>query len=159
MNTRALNSLADLICRAQEQGKRTPMGIAMAIDSAGRHMSPEVAVELEALRVRVAELQAERHTTNEALDDVVRELRVSYAERARRETRPAWRHAWELLARAEESERVADALLAPKVKRRADGVTRAVAASEGPREPDGEFYAAVHHDYRTGRDWPGLGGA
>lgn len=54
MNTKALNSLADLICRAQEQGKRTPMGIAMAIDSAGRHMSPEVAAELHDLRTRLA---------------------------------------------------------------------------------------------------------
>lgn len=49
MNSKALNSLADLVCRAQEQD-RTPMGIAFAIDSAGRHMSPETAAELEQLR-------------------------------------------------------------------------------------------------------------
>lgn len=75
MNTKALNSLADVICRAQEQD-RTPMGIAFAIDAAGRHMSPEVAQELAALRAEVAALRAERHSTNEALDDVVRELRA-----------------------------------------------------------------------------------
>jgi hypothetical protein len=57
MNTRALNSLADVICRAQNNGKRTPMGIAFAIDSAGRHMTPETAAELERLRARVAELE------------------------------------------------------------------------------------------------------
>ncbi|MFI8278566.1 hypothetical protein ACIGBH_27570 [Streptomyces sp. NPDC085929] len=57
MNTKALNSLADLICRAQEQD-RTPMGIAFAIDAAGRHMTPDVAAELARLRARVAELEA-----------------------------------------------------------------------------------------------------
>ncbi|NUO43705.1 MAG: hypothetical protein HOV82_16910 [Streptomyces sp.] len=76
MNTKALNSLADLICRAQENGKRTPMGIALAIDSAGRHMSPELAAELERLRSQVAELLAERHVTNEALDDAVQARRA-----------------------------------------------------------------------------------
>ncbi|MGW2550634.1 hypothetical protein [Streptomyces sp. NPDC001635] len=54
MNTKALASLADLICRAQENGKRTPMGIAMAIESAGRHMSPEAMVEMHDLRTRMA---------------------------------------------------------------------------------------------------------
>ena len=57
MNTKALNSLADLICRAQENGARTPMGIAMAIESAGRHMSPEVAVKLHDLQARVDEVE------------------------------------------------------------------------------------------------------
>jgi hypothetical protein len=87
VNTKALNSLADVICRAQENGKRTPMGIAFAIDSAQRHMSPETAPELEQLRARVAELETERHSTNESLDDAVQELR-------RRETGPAlpWAH-------------------------------------------------------------------
>jgi hypothetical protein len=58
VNTKALNSLADLICRAQEQD-RTPMGIALAIDAAGRHMTPETAAEVEQLRARVAELEAQ----------------------------------------------------------------------------------------------------
>jgi hypothetical protein len=56
VNTRALNALAGVICRAQEQD-RTPMGIAFAVDAAGMHMSPETAVELEQLRARVAELE------------------------------------------------------------------------------------------------------
>ena len=109
MNTKALNSLAALICRAQEQD-RTPMGVAFAIDSAGQHMSPETAAELERFRAlelgdtdgrvsaacgdpghptwlrakddtrrcpwcRVAELEAERHSTNEALSDAAEALR------------------------------------------------------------------------------------
>lgn len=60
MNAKALNSLADLICRAQESGRRTPMGIAMAIDAAGRHMSPETAAELERLREQVTKLEANK---------------------------------------------------------------------------------------------------
>lgn len=135
MNTKALNSLADIICRAEEAGKRTPMGIAFAIDAAQRHMSPETAAELERLRTErdryrtawrmartraistggaadryaarardaqealqhmlfaviasqlgrkaatdeIAALKAERHTTNEALDDAVQALRATSA--------------------------------------------------------------------------------
>ncbi|MER7814049.1 hypothetical protein [Streptomyces sp. NPDC096153] len=41
MNTKALNALADVICRAQANGKRTPMGIAMAIDCAQMFRHPE----------------------------------------------------------------------------------------------------------------------
>jgi len=93
MNTKALNELAALICRAQEQD-RTPMGIAFAVDAAGRHMSPEVAAELERLRARVDEVErkytfdtaelrrerdallAERHSTNESLSEAAEALRV-----------------------------------------------------------------------------------
>ncbi|MFF5589681.1 hypothetical protein [Streptomyces hygroscopicus] len=53
-DTKALTSLADLICRAQKQGRRTPMGIAMAIDAEQRHMTPEMAAELHDLRTRLA---------------------------------------------------------------------------------------------------------
>lgn len=88
MNTKALNSLAELICRAQENGKRTPMGIAMAIDSAQRHMSPETAAELERLRARVAELEAERHSTNESLADMTEALRAAQAPSAQQKPDP-----------------------------------------------------------------------
>ncbi|MFF7550880.1 hypothetical protein ACFZCU_45860 [Streptomyces canus] len=74
MNTKALNALADVICRAQEQD-RTPMGIAFAVDSAGLHMSPETAAELESLRSQVEALLAERHSTNESLDEAIQALR------------------------------------------------------------------------------------
>ncbi|WP_330349234.1 hypothetical protein [Streptomyces sp. NBC_00582] len=70
MNTKALNSLADVICRAQEQD-RTPMGIAFAIDSAGRHMSPETAAEMERLRAKVAELEATPTTVFRAQHDSI----------------------------------------------------------------------------------------
>ena len=136
MNTQALNSLAALICRAQEQD-RTPMGIAFAIEAAGRHMSPEVAAELEALRGRVAELLQERHETNEALDTAVQALRAlerpempdgitPFAPtQALRESDPGRRAAWRMLA---------------------------------DRSPEGEFHDVLHHPYTKPHDLPELGG-
>lgn len=67
VNTKALNHLAAVICRAQEQD-RTPMGIAFAIDSAGMHMSPEFKAELERLAAEVVQWQgaAAEHQTDAA---------------------------------------------------------------------------------------------
>ncbi|MGW0552320.1 hypothetical protein [Streptomyces altiplanensis] len=48
MNTKALNQLADVICRAQTLD-RTPMGIAFAVQSACLLQSPESAAELAQL--------------------------------------------------------------------------------------------------------------
>lgn len=63
MNTRAINSASGVILAAQQQG-RLAAGIALALDSAGLLMSPEIAAELEQLRARVSELeQAEPHGT------------------------------------------------------------------------------------------------
>lgn len=215
MNTKALNSLADLICRAQEQGKRTPMGIAMAIDSAGRHMSPETAdeleqlrrsvetnrvdgqrliraeqrraeleavldthrrddqAEIERLRKQVAELLAERHTTNEALDDAVQELR---ARRSLTDAEAAVM--WTKVDEATpghifkyEYQRIVRAALGAvgiplagadedETDESADRLTRLLAPTQALREvPDGEHYAATHREYRVGHDLPETGGA
>ncbi|HCA87542.1 MAG TPA: hypothetical protein DEQ61_19985 [Streptomyces sp.] len=51
---RAVNALADVICRAQKNGRRTPV-VEWLLD------------EVDALRARVAELEQERHTTNNAV--------------------------------------------------------------------------------------------
>lgn len=186
MNTKALNSLADLICRAQEQD-RTPMGIAFAIDAAGRHMSPEVAAELAALRAEVAALRAERHVTNEALDDAVQALR------ARRDDEPGGLYPpampWARLMDHEDLADFLDELAAAAIANvdagaalaeveKACGTWRLIAEAQyghntapGPdamtrtfvpvqalREPEGEHYAAVHHDYRISHDLPQAGG-
>lgn len=95
MNTAALNALAETILAAQTTD-RSPMGIAFAIASAGQHLTPETTAELARLRARmidletglpimqdallwaldrVAELEAERHTTNEVLSDAAERLR------------------------------------------------------------------------------------
>ncbi|MFK0140650.1 hypothetical protein [Streptomyces murinus] len=77
MNTRSVNAAAELIQAALRQG-RTAAGIALALEleSAQLLQSPERAVEFEQMRARVAELELERHSTNEALDDAVQELRA-----------------------------------------------------------------------------------
>ena len=180
MNTQALNSLAELICRAQGQD-RTPMGIAFAIDAAGRHMSPETAAELEALRAEVAALRAERHVTNEALDDAVQALRATEV-RGELGTLPAWlyqrflpggiaweyldaetREYWEHQARAVQRAVQRGGFKDPTL-RAEDDVTPQVQKLRSllavQREAvDGEHYAVVHHDYRKGRDLPEMGGA
>lgn len=93
MNTRSVNSAAGVILAAMQQN-RTAAGIAMALEAAGLLMSPEAARDMASvstdavqvaekavgelrreheesarLRARVAELEAERHATNDALAD------------------------------------------------------------------------------------------
>ncbi|KAB2975986.1 hypothetical protein F8R89_30730 [Streptomyces sp. SS1-1] len=128
MNTKAVNSAADVIHAALTQNRRA-ISIALALDSAQLLQSPETAAELERLRARVAELEAASEVDNETLDAAAEALRARpvaevYAERARHGT-PAERTAYRMLH--------ADAT-------------------------DGEHYAVVHHDYRLGHDLPETGG-
>lgn len=58
----ALNALAAVIAAAQMQGRQTPMDLAVAVDSAQMLMCPETAQDLERLRKRVAELEADSAT-------------------------------------------------------------------------------------------------
>jgi len=177
VNTQALNSLADLICRAQEQD-RTPMGIAFRIDAAGRHMSPEVAAELAALRVEVAALRDERHSTNEALSDAAERMR---ADRDRFETLRALCDAAEHVGivsggwfTVEAVRRAAAGAPLPKP----DAITKAFAPTQVLREdhrPSAEWVAEtfspkssgsledphdspLHRDWRIPHDLPELGG-
>lgn len=53
----ALNALATVIHRAMQTGRQTPMGLAVAVDSAQMLMCPETAEDLARLRKRVAELE------------------------------------------------------------------------------------------------------
>ncbi|MEU0671306.1 hypothetical protein ABZ330_00140 [Streptomyces sp. NPDC006172] len=180
MNTRALNSLADLICRAQEQD-RTPMGIAFAIDAAGRHMSPETAAELERLRSQVAALLEERHSTNESLSEVAEALRVQRDRIAELEGQRAalaarlragqrWKQGRtpplvteDFVSQDELRSIFGIPLTAPwdeaedaRAEQSADRLTRLFAPTQALRE--GEHYAVVHHAYRVGRDLPETGG-
>lgn len=84
---------------------------------------------LKKLKARVAELEAERHSTNEAKADAVQALRVnaapspSFAERAAAESDPGRRAAYRMLA-----------------------------------ESEGEFDSFLRHPYRVGHDLPETGG-
>lgn len=134
------------------------MGIAFAIDAAGRHMSPETAAELAALRAEVAALRAERQQTNEWVDDAAEALRADRDRVA------------ELVALLP-TEPLPKAMLSEGVARRAAwAVWERVAGVLGvvlPSHPvlflsvearDGEFHDALHHTYRTPHDLPELGG-
>lgn len=145
--------------------------------------------EVERLRTRLDEVQrkytfdtaelkrerdallAERHTTNEALDDAAEALRVQrdriaeleaelYTEQAQHRTTLEQRnaHANELLAlrggRATPYTATAEAHAQMR-----EGLTRYFAGQRDPSE--GEHEVFVHHDYRKGRDLdlPEMGGA
>lgn len=69
-DVRALTALADVICRAQQNGYVTPMGFAFAIDAAGMLASPETAAELVTLRARNAELEERIERRTNLLRDV-----------------------------------------------------------------------------------------
>ena len=57
MATRAVNAAARVLLAAIEQGRCTPTGLALALDSACLLNSPETARELARLRARFAELE------------------------------------------------------------------------------------------------------
>ncbi|MFE9936368.1 hypothetical protein [Streptomyces hirsutus] len=63
MHTRAINTAAGVLLAAMQQGRQTPTGLAIALDSACLLNSPETAAELERLRERstaaLSELGAE----------------------------------------------------------------------------------------------------
>lgn len=175
MNTRALNELAEVVRRAQAEGRRTPMGVAMAVESA----------VVEPLRARVAELEAERHTTNEALDDAVQELRARRDDEPTTDTLPAWLHwrfgkhgqRWDSLDADDRSywehhaaavrravarngfkpggNDAALALGAADVDRSADKLTGLLAPVQALREDEPDD--VLHHSYDTPHDLPAPG--
>ncbi|MFE2383953.1 coiled-coil domain-containing protein [Streptomyces misionensis] len=126
--------------------------------------------ERDAAMARVAALEAERHSTNEALNDAVQELR------ARREmptSRPlpdrdircgcghdgaehqhAGARCWAQLPR----ELGQPVRVCPCEEFRPVSVVESAARLVRYLAPEGEHYAAVHHDYRVSHDLPPLGG-
>ncbi|MFI0233088.1 hypothetical protein [Streptomyces sp. NPDC017086] len=58
MNTRLVNTAADVIARAMQRGRTLPAALAVALESAQLLQSPETAAELDRLRARIAELEA-----------------------------------------------------------------------------------------------------
>lgn len=114
-----------------------------------------VSEERERLRARVAELEAERHSTNEALDDAVQSLRAN----GDRLT------ALEAQAAAEECRCPEPAPLcegcpckchAGQAKASADKLTRLFAPTQALREDPHD--SPLHHAYRIPHDLPPLGG-
>ncbi|WP_405611186.1 hypothetical protein [Streptomyces sp. NBC_01508] len=60
MNVKRVSAAADVICAAMKNGKALPLSWAAALESAGLLQSPESADELQQLKARVAELEAQR---------------------------------------------------------------------------------------------------
>jgi plasmid replication initiation protein len=139
VNAKLVNSAAGVILAALQQN-RTAAGIALALDSAQMLMTPETAAELERLRARVAELLAERHSTNEALAD------VTVAERS----------ADKLTALFAPTQVLREELVAEAVTPRVQAMRALLdgqrAAVEDPHD------GPLHHSYRVPRDLPEMGG-
>ena len=125
--------------------------------------------QVEQLEARVAELEAERHTTNEALDDAVQALRERQVEREALVERMRAGQRWQ---RGRNPELVSENLISQSELREIFGIplmspwddedplTQTFAPTQVLREvPDGEHAAIVRHDYRVGRDLPETGGA
>ncbi|MDX2760790.1 hypothetical protein, partial [Streptomyces europaeiscabiei] len=139
-----------------------------AFVAAARSDVPELVAEVRRQAARIAELESERHSTNEALDDAVQALRT---DRERFETARALCDAADYAGITSggwftvEAIRKALGIAAPGPG--PDAVTtvfaeRAAAETDPGRRTawrmlaqdvmDGEHYGSVHHDYR-----PGLG--
>jgi len=94
VNAKRVAAAAGVLHGSQVKGKRTAAGLAADLEAACMLQSPETAAEQKQLRARVAELEAERRSTNEALDDAVQELerrrdRIAELERSASEYPPA----------------------------------------------------------------------
>lgn len=139
------------------------------------------------LRARVAELLAERHSTNEALDDAVQALRAGS------ELALPWAHEMPdgdlsgflndlvsaAMGRWRSEPEVPDRTVLADIEKvcadwrtpgegyrsdpepMPDAVSKVFVPVASLREPEGEHYPVVHHDYRPGlgRDLPETGGA
>lgn len=122
--------------------------------------------ELERLRARVAELEAERRSTNEWVDDAAEALRASrdrIAElEAEREALSERLRAGQVWRQGRSPELVSENFVSQSELRSifgipltppwGDGITRRVVPVQALREPEGEHYAHVHHPYTTPHD-------
>jgi len=115
----------------------------------------------EAAEARVAELEAERHTTNEALSDAAEALRANRDRIAELEaTRTGARsgdHSHPQTGDVTPQVQKLRALLAGQ-RSTQETDPRRRAAWRMLAEPEGEFHAYLHHPYRTGHDRPETGG-
>ncbi|MGI5443355.1 hypothetical protein ACQEV4_40275 [Streptomyces shenzhenensis] len=132
MNTRAVNAAAGVITAAMQQGRQTPAGIAIALDSARLLNSPEHAAEHEQVRTKFA---AAATTVAQLVLERGKQMKVENALRDR---------VAELEARLAKYERPADEdliayALTPKAETAADKLTRLFAPTQVLRaELDGE---------------------
>ncbi|MFJ6667481.1 hypothetical protein [Streptomyces sp. NPDC091383] len=169
MNTRSVNAAAGVIQAALAQG-RSAAGVALALESAQLLQSPERAAEFERMRAQIAELEAERHETNEALADVTVALRGAHEE-----TDPGACQGCGSLPEqwcpdcaacekgcfggfdGNECTHGNAPWRRPSAAESADRLTRLLAPTQALLEDPHD--SPLHHGYRLGRDLPQMGGA
>lgn len=105
--------------------------------------------EVESLRARVAELEAERHSTNEALSDAAVRMRVDRDRIAELEA---------LTPARIQTCRVCGAGYTYGQRCTTCEFKARMASELQARGLDGEHYPLVHHDYRVSHDLPETGG-
>lgn len=170
MNARLVNSAAGVVQAAMEQGRRTATGIAVALESAQLLMTPEIAAELERLRARVAELEAQRQADHGTWQHDLRTARsereataarIAGLESERHSTNEALDDAVQAL-RAKQEEPAPLIVGRPLPPRDAvedvtpDAITRRIAPTQALRED--RYDGPLHHTYRIPRDLPEIGG-
>lgn len=105
--------------------------------------------ECQRLRARVAELEAERHSTNKSVSEAAEQLRVDRDRIAELEA---------LTPARVQTCRVCGAGYTYGEPCSSCEFRKRMAAELQARGLDGEHYASVHHDYRVGHDLPETGG-
>lgn len=152
---------------------------AQALEDAGQLLDPEVADELVRLRARVAELLAERHSTNEApdgkyppalpwaalMDDEDLQEFLGDLLDSLNSNPPSTRavlaevektcSTWRLVAEAQHGHNTAPG----PDERPVNELTSVFSPVASLREPEGEFYGFLHRDGRVPHDLPGTDGA
>lgn len=154
MNTKRVNAAAGVIFAAQKNGHVTPAGWAMALESAQLLQSPETAAEMERLRARIVDLEAELYTEQEhhrttleqrnAHAQELRKLRPRVAELEQQVTNQGREQTLTDVGNwlAEVGEKSAAYLV------RTVDVPRVTPSLEDPHD------SPLHHRYRLGRDLP-----
>ncbi|MDX3587302.1 hypothetical protein [Streptomyces europaeiscabiei] len=120
-----------------------------AFVAAARSDVPELVAEVRRQAARIAELEAERHSTNEALSDAAVRMRADRDRIAELEA---------LTPARVQTCRVCGAGYTYGEPCSSCEFRKRMAAELQARRLDGEHEAAVHHAYRVGRDLPEPGG-
>lgn len=178
MNAKLVNAVANVICRSMENGRKTPTGWAMDLESAQLLQSPETVAEVERLRARVdeveraytfdtaelkrriAELEAERHVTNEALSDAAVQLRANADRIAELEAlKPApIQTCRKCGAGYTYGEPCSTCAFKARMAAEVDGITVRIAPTQALSLED-PHDSPLAHTYLLGRDLPETGGA
>ncbi|MFF3622371.1 hypothetical protein [Streptomyces sp. NPDC002467] len=137
MNTRSIELAAQIICARMARPNAVPATIAVALDANGLLNSADGAVELLALRARVAELEADLNARGE-------DLAAAVAGWGRSRDRVA-----ELEAESPAGHRFQDG--GGRTWRARGGSVELLQAVRPAEDP---YESPLHHDYKTGRDLP-----